>query len=153
MVHLHRLLINNGFCEILREQPCQILVVGVCNILLDGLDFVLVHVGKQGIRFFAYVFFPSFMEKTFHIPSFAAMTVSELILTFLLLFVHLKFLRNTWLNKIPMVFEGITTVFIGGIDRIALSGLSTFMGISMAVLTEIIIVFLAVINKEKQVEQ
>lgn len=52
-----------------------------------------------------------------------------------------------------MVFAGITTVFIGGIDRIALSGLSTFMGISMAVLTEIIIVFLAVINKEKQVEQ
>ena len=71
----------------------------------------------------------------------------------LLLFVHLKFLRNTWLNKIPMVFAGITTVFIGGIDHIALSGLSTFMGISMAVLTEIIIVFLTVINKEKQVEQ
>ena len=71
----------------------------------------------------------------------------------MLLFVHLKFLRNTWLNKIPMVFAGITTVFIGGIDHIALSGLSTFMGISMAVLTEIIIVFLAVINKEKQVEQ
>lgn len=101
----------------------------------------------------AYVFFPSFMEKTIHIPSFAAMTVSELILTFLLLFVHLKFLRNTWLNKIPMVFAGITTVFIGGIDHIALSGLSTFMGISMAVLTEIIIIFLTVINKEKQVEQ
>ena len=101
----------------------------------------------------AYVFFPSFMEKTFHIPSFTAMTVSELILTFLLLFVHLKFLRNTWLNKIPMVFAGITTVFIGGIDHIALCGLSTFMGISMAVLTEIIIVFLAATNKEKQVKQ
>ena len=52
-----------------------------------------------------------------------------------------------------MVFAGITTVFIGGIDHIALSGLSTFMGISMAVLTEIIIIFLTVINKEKQVEQ
>ena len=52
-----------------------------------------------------------------------------------------------------MVFAEITTVFIGGIDHIALSGLSTFMGISMAVLTEIIIVFLTVINKEKQVEQ
>lgn len=101
----------------------------------------------------AYVFFPSFMEKTFHIPSFAAMTVSELILTFLLLFVHLKFLRNTWLNKIPMVFAGITTVFIGSIDHIALRGLSTFMGISMAALTEIIIVFLAATNKEKQVKQ
>jgi hypothetical protein len=48
----------DGFCEILREQPCQILVVGVCDIFLDGLDFVLIHVGKQGIRFFAYVFFP-----------------------------------------------------------------------------------------------
>ena len=55
----------------------------------------------------AYVFFPSFMEKTFHIPSFAAMTVGEPILTFLMLFVHLKFLRNTWLNKIPMVFAGV----------------------------------------------
>lgn len=51
------------------------------------------------------------------IPFFAAMTVSESILTFLLLFAHLKFLRNTWLNKIPIVFAGITTVFIGGIDH------------------------------------
>ena len=36
----------------------------------------------------------------------------------------------------PMVFAGITTVFIGGIDHIALCGLSTFMGISMAILAE-----------------
>lgn len=70
------------------------------------------------------------------IPFFAAKTVSESILTFLLLFVHLKFLRNTWLNKIPIVFAGITTVFIGGIDHIALCGLSTFMGISMATRAE-----------------
>ena len=70
------------------------------------------------------------------IPFFAAMTVSESILTFLLLFVHLKFLRNTWLDKILMVFAGITTVFIGGIDHIALCGLSTFMGISMATRAE-----------------
>lgn len=84
------------------------------------------------------------------IPFFAAMTVSESILTFLLLFVHLKFLRNTWLNKIPMVFAGITTVFIGGIDHIVLCGLSTFMGISMATLAEIVIVFLTGTNKEKR---
>ena len=70
------------------------------------------------------------------IPFFAAMTVSESILTFLLLFVYLKFLRNTWLNKIPIVFAGITTVFIGGIYHIALCGLSTFMGISMATRAE-----------------
>lgn len=70
------------------------------------------------------------------IPFFAAMTVSESILTFLLLFVHLKFLRNTWLNKIPIVFAGITTVFIGGINHIALCGLSTFMEISMAIRAE-----------------
>ena len=70
------------------------------------------------------------------IPFFATMTVSESILTFLLLFVYLKFLRNTWLNKIPIVFAGITTVFIGGIYHIALCGLSTFMGISMATRAE-----------------
>lgn len=35
-----------------------------------------------------------------------------------------------------MVFAGITTVFIGGIDYIALCGLSTFMGISMATRAE-----------------
>lgn len=70
------------------------------------------------------------------IPFFAAMTVSGSILTFLLLFVHLKFLRNTWLNKIPIVFAEITTVFIGGINHIALCGLSTFMGISMATRAE-----------------
>ena len=50
------------------------------------------------------------------IPFFATMTVSESILTFLLLFVYLKFLRNTWLNKMPIVCAEITTVFIGGID-------------------------------------
>lgn len=70
------------------------------------------------------------------IPFFAAMTVRESILTFLLLFVHLKFLCNTWLNKIPSVFAGITTVFIVSIDHIALCGLSTFMGISMATRAE-----------------
>ena len=36
----------------------------------------------------------------------------------------------------PMVFAGITTVFIGGIDHIALCGLSTFTGISMATRAE-----------------
>lgn len=36
----------------------------------------------------------------------------------------------------PMVFAGIATVFIGGIDHIALCGLSTFMGISMATRAE-----------------
>lgn len=35
-----------------------------------------------------------------------------------------------------MVFAGITTVFIGGIDHIALCGLSTFTGISMATRAE-----------------
>lgn len=35
-----------------------------------------------------------------------------------------------------MVFAGITTVFIGGVNHIALCGLSTFTGIFMAILTE-----------------
>ena len=34
----------DGFCEILREQPCQILVVGICDILLDGFDLLIAYV-------------------------------------------------------------------------------------------------------------
>lgn len=50
-----------------------------------------------------------------------------------------------------MVFAGITTVFIGGIDHIALCGLSTFMGISIHG-QRIVIVFLTGTNKEKKKE-
>ena len=42
----------DGFRKIFREELCQILVVGIDNILLDGLDFRLVHFGKYGIHFF-----------------------------------------------------------------------------------------------------
>lgn len=39
-------------------------------------------------------------------------------------------------KTLPIVCAGITTVFIGGIDHIALCGLSTFTGISMATRAE-----------------
>ena len=42
----------DGFRKIFREELCQILVVGIDNILLDGLDFRLVHFGKHDIHFF-----------------------------------------------------------------------------------------------------
>ena len=42
----------DGFRKVFREELCQILVVGIDNILLDGLDFRLVHFGKHGIHFF-----------------------------------------------------------------------------------------------------
>ena len=42
----------DGFRKVFREELCQILVVGIDNILLDGLDFRLVYFGKHGIHFF-----------------------------------------------------------------------------------------------------
>ena len=47
-----------GFCEVLREQPCQILVVGVCDVLLDYLDFISTNVCEQDVGFFSDIFFP-----------------------------------------------------------------------------------------------
>ena len=48
----------DSLCEVLREQPCQILVVGIYNVFLDGLDFIPVHVRKHGERLFTRFFFP-----------------------------------------------------------------------------------------------
>ena len=66
-------------------------------------------------------------------PSLLALSLSELVLTFLLLFVHLRFLSRTWLNKVPAVFAA------GGIQHLPLCALSAVIGISMAVGTEVLI--------------
>ena len=73
-------------------------------------------------------------------PSLLALSLSELVLTFLLIFVHLRFLSRTWLNKVPAVFAAIATVFAaGGIQHLPLCALSAVIGISMAVGTEVLI--------------
>ena len=88
-----------------------------------------------------YVCGPVLLEQVTHLPSIAAMAVSELILTFLLIFVHLKFLQRTPLNKVPAVFAGVATIFAaGGIRHMVLCAASAVIGITMAVVTEIIIV-------------
>ena len=46
---------TDGFCKVFRKELRQILVVGIDDIFLDGLDFRLIHTGEQGIHFF----FPS----------------------------------------------------------------------------------------------
>ena len=88
-----------------------------------------------------YVFGPGLLEMMVHMPHVAAMVISELVLTFLLIFIHVKFLHGTVLNKVPAVFAGVATVFAaGGIQHTVLCALSAVIGISMAVGTEIIIV-------------
>ena len=88
-----------------------------------------------------YVFCPGLLETMAHMPHIAAMAISELVLTFLLIFIHVKFLHGTVLNKVPAVFAGVATIFAaGGIQHTVLCALSAVIGISMAVVTEIIIV-------------
>ena len=82
---------------------------------------------------FAYVFGHQWLEDWFAMPSLLALSLSELVLTFLLLFVHLRFLSRTWLNKVPAV------VAPGGIQQLPLCALSAVIGISMAVGTEVLI--------------
>lgn len=76
----------------------------------------------------AYVFGHQWLEAWFAMPSLLALSLSELVLTFLLIFVHLRFLSRTWLNKVP-----------GGIQHLPLCALSAVIGISMAVGTEVLI--------------
>ena len=73
-------------------------------------------------------------------PSLLALSLSELVLTFLLIFVHLRFLSRTWLNKVPAGVAAVATVFAaGGIQHLPLCALSAVIGISMAVGTEVLI--------------
>ena len=88
-----------------------------------------------------YVFGPGLLEASVQIPHIAAMAISELVLTFLLILIHVKYLHRTVLNKVPAVFAGVATIFAsGGIEHTALCAVSAVIGISMAVITEIIIV-------------
>lgn len=88
-----------------------------------------------------YVFGPGLLESALQMPHIPAMAVSELILTFLLIFVHVKFLHGTVLNKVPAVFAGVATIFAsGGMEHTLLCAVSAVIGISMAMVTEIIIV-------------
>lgn len=90
---------------------------------------------------FGYVYGYKLFEYAFVMPHMAALAVSETILTFLLLYVHIKFLSKTKFNKIPAVFAAVATIFAsGGIENIPLCGFSAFAGITTAVITEIIIV-------------
>ena len=98
---------------------------------------------------FGYVYGPQLLEEAIHLPHIGAMAISELILTFLLIFIHVKFLHHTVLNKVPAVFAGVATVFAaGGIDQTILCAASAVVGISMAIVTEIIIVRIAEKNSK-----
>lgn len=90
-----------------------------------------------------YVYGHSWLEQMFGLSPLVALCLSELVLTFLLIYLHLRFLSKTWLNKIPAVFAGVATVFAaGGVEQIPLCAVSAALGICMAVGTELIIVAL-----------
>ncbi len=89
---------------------------------------------------FGYMYGYILLENLLHMPHIAALATAELILTFLLIFVHLKFLSRTWLNKVPAVFAAIATVFAsGGTENMFLCAASAVTGIAIAVITEVII--------------
>lgn len=61
-------------------------------------------------------------------------TLGVLIVTFVLVAIHLAFLRNTPLNKVPAVFGGISTCFsTGGTNAVPLI-ITLLLGCSLAVL-------------------
>ncbi len=72
------------------------------------------------------------------LPDVMASSLAELLVTGTLLFVHLRFFSETWLNKIPAVFAAVATVFaMGGMQSVPLSALSGCVGILMAIGTQI----------------
>ena len=94
-----------------------------------------------------YVYVPSILESMFKMPHIAAFTFSELILTFLLIFIHIKYLSKTWFNKVPAVFAAVATIFAaGGLEKTAMCAVSAIAGIAMAIITEVIIV--SILKKE-----
>ncbi len=89
---------------------------------------------------FGYMYGYRLPEEFFNIPHIAALASAELVLTFLLLYIHIRFLSGTWFNKIPAVFAAVATVFASGsVDSIPLCAVSAATGIAIAVVTEIII--------------
>ena len=89
---------------------------------------------------FGYMYGYRLLESLLHMPHIAALAAAELILTFLLLYIHIRFLSGTWFNKIPAVFAAVATIFAsGGTDNTVLCALSAVTGIAIAVVTEIII--------------
>ena len=45
----------DGFCKVFRKELCQILVVGIDDIVFDRPDFFSIHFGKHGKHFFPFV--------------------------------------------------------------------------------------------------
>ncbi len=89
---------------------------------------------------FGYMYGYILLEDQLHMPHIAALATAELILTFLLIFVHIRFLSNTWFNKVPAVFAAIATIFVSGsTDNMFFCALSAVTGIAIAVITEIVI--------------
>ena len=90
---------------------------------------------------FLYVNAHMFLEGVLGIPSKAAIVLAEFVLTFILLFIHIKLLGNTPFNKIPAVFAAVATIFAsGGTENTVYCAVSAAIGITMATLTEMIIV-------------
>lgn len=78
-----------------------------------------------------YVYLPQLLGEA--MSGMAASVVSEFAVTALLLFVHLRFLGQTWLNKVPAVFAAVATVFAsGGLTSIPMAAPSAVIGILMA---------------------
>ncbi len=89
---------------------------------------------------FGYMYGYRLLEEYLNMPHIAALATAELVLTFLLIYIHIRLLSGTWLNKLPAVFAAVATVFAsGGIDCIPLCAMSAATGIAIAVITEIII--------------
>lgn len=89
---------------------------------------------------FGYMKFPGIINGAFAFGSTPSLVIAEFIMTFAVIFVHLKFLMKTPFNKVPAVFAAVATVFAsGGTDRIVLCAFSGIIGIAMAVLTQCII--------------
>lgn len=87
---------------------------------------------------FAYYGVPSALSHV--MPADAATVIAEFLVTGTLLFVHLRFLSKTWLNKIPAIFAGVATVFaFGGVDSIPIAAVSGCVGICMAIGTGVLI--------------
>lgn len=89
---------------------------------------------------FGYMYGYRLLEEYLNMPHVAALATAELVLTFLLIYIHIRLLSGTWFNKIPAVFAAVATVFASGsIDSIPLCAVSAATGIAIAVITEIII--------------
>lgn len=109
---------------------------------LDGrrLPSYLCSLGCGFIWGFLYLHMGGWLDALLPLNRLTAVVLSEFLLTASLLFLHLRFLKDTLLGTVPAIFAAVAMLFASGsASAVPWCALSAGIGICMAFLTDCII--------------